>query len=332
MNAEEALTKANQSDFDKSNLEDMINSGSLLRLPWHFTDAMTEQTYNAKRGAEWATGPDQWVSIPWSLLWVAIIARHWNSLTWYAIGRSSLHFIITIGPVYLPYVLRTTRYTRYRNFIIAAAMLSYVLHPGGGLYRDAIMQNTAEHTGLEAVTLFIRLLIGSRTLFWLILVFGYKMPLELGIPINAACLLLINKLRPSQPFCDTMQNPTTRSLFHSIAGSVPLISAISIERPQIRAEADICNPLVHWMQVSIGFLLPSLYHLAEDYSARLAFAKWYYRRMTRRDKQVWRARKHSAFSPWPLVVMVFLSASTGLWFVFMSNQMLEPAAARYIDV
>lgn len=50
MNAEEALTKANQSDFDKSNLEDMINSGSLLRLPWHFTDAMTEQTYNAKRG------------------------------------------------------------------------------------------------------------------------------------------------------------------------------------------------------------------------------------------------------------------------------------------
>jgi hypothetical protein len=268
------------------------------------------------------------VAIPWSLVWVSIIARHWNNLTWYAIGRSSVHFFTTIGPVYLRHILGKGRYIRYRNFIIAAAMLSYVFHPGGGLYRDAVMQNTAEHTGLQAITLFIRLLIGSRTLFWLILVFGYKMPPELSIPINAACLLLINKLRPSQPFCNTMQTPTTSSLFYSIAGSLPLISAIPIERPQIRAGADICNPLVHWLQVTIGFLLPSLYHLAEDYSARLVFAKWYYRRMTRQDKRIWRARKHSAFSPWPLVAMVFLSASTGLWFVFMSNQMLNPTTAR----
>jgi hypothetical protein len=280
----------------------------------------------AKTGAQWAAGPDQWVSIPWTLLWISIIARHWQSLTWYAIARSSLHFTTTISPVYLTRALGTARYTKYRNFIIAAAMLSYVFHPGGGLYRDAVMQNTAEHTGVEAATLFIRLLIGSRTLFWLILVFGYKMPPELGIPINAACLLLINKLRPSQPFCTAMQNPTTASLFYSIAGSLPLISAISIERPQIRAGADICNPLVHWLQVTIGFLLPSLYHLAEDYSARLVFAKVYYRRMTRRDKDVWKTRKHSAFSPWPLVAMVFLGVSTGLWFVFMTDQMMTPAA------
>jgi len=284
--------------------------------------------FNPTTGAEWASGPDQWVSIPWSLLWVSIIARHWNALTWYAITRSSVHFIITIGPVYLPLALGKPRYTRYRNFIIVAAMLSYVFHPGGGLYRDAIMQNTAEHTGLEAFTLFIRLLIGSRTLFWLILVCGYKMVPELGIPINAACLLLINKLRPSQPFCDTMQNPTTMSLFSSIAGSLPLISVISIERPQLRVGADICNPLVHWLQVTLGFLLPSLYHLAEDYSARLDFAKWYYRRMTRTDQQIWMARHHSAFSPWPLVGMLFVSSSTGLWFVFMSNQMIKPVAAR----
>jgi hypothetical protein len=290
-------------------------------------------TFNAKiftqhTGAEWAAGRDQWVAIPWSLLWVSIIARHWNSLTWYAIARSFLHFIVTIGPAYLPLALGTSRYTRYRNFIIAAAMLSYVFHPGGGLYRDSIMKNTAEHTGLETLTLFIRLLIGSRTLFWLLLVFGYKMAPELGIPINAACLLLINKLRPSQPFCDIMQNPTTRSLFSSIAGSLPLISAISVSRPQLRAGADICNPLVHWLQVTLGFFLPSLYHLAEDYSARLDFAKGYYNRMVRKDQRVWAARQHSAFSPWPLVVMVFSSASTGLWFVFMSNQMINPAAAR----
>jgi hypothetical protein len=202
-------------------------------------------------------------------------------------------------------------------------MLSYVFHPGGGLYRDAIVN---EHVGgLEAITLFIRLLIGSRTLFWLILVFGYKMSPELGIPINAACLLLINKLRPTQPFCNAMQNASTISLFHSIAGSLPLLSAISIERPQIRAGADICNPLVQWLMMTVGFLLPSLYHLAEDYSARLVFAKLFYRRMTRRDKDVWKMRKHSAFSPWPLVAMAFLSVSTALWFVFMSNQMLTPA-------
>jgi hypothetical protein len=32
-----------------ANSEDMLNSNSILRLPWRFTDPLTEATYKAKR-------------------------------------------------------------------------------------------------------------------------------------------------------------------------------------------------------------------------------------------------------------------------------------------
>jgi hypothetical protein len=35
---------------EENNSEDMPNSVSVLRLPWRFTDAQTEHTYNEKRG------------------------------------------------------------------------------------------------------------------------------------------------------------------------------------------------------------------------------------------------------------------------------------------
>jgi len=54
---DQALTKVNQSNHicittvKQNTLEGMLNSGSLLRLPWRFSDPMTEQTYHSKQGA-----------------------------------------------------------------------------------------------------------------------------------------------------------------------------------------------------------------------------------------------------------------------------------------
>jgi hypothetical protein len=47
----EVLTKVNHSDLNtQTNPEDMVNLVSILRLPWRFTDKMTEHTYIEKRG------------------------------------------------------------------------------------------------------------------------------------------------------------------------------------------------------------------------------------------------------------------------------------------
>ena len=125
---------------------------------------------------EWSAGYDQWVALPWFMLWLAIIKRHWASLSSFSIARSSLHCAIICCPFYIPTLIGKERYKRYRSFIVAAAFISYILHPGGGLYRDAVMVNSNEHTGLDAINLFVRLVIGSRTLFWLLLIFGYELP------------------------------------------------------------------------------------------------------------------------------------------------------------
>ena len=273
-------------------------------------------------GAEWAAGPDQWVAFPWAMLWVAIIARHWSALTWYAILRSAFHFVVSCGPFYWRYIIGKEQYTKYRNFFVSAALISYVLHPGGGLYRDAVMLNAAEHTGLDAINLFVRLLIGSRTLFWLLLVFGYELPPLVGIPLNAICLLVMGRLRPSQPFCHTMQTPATKLIFHTIAANLPLISTISLEHPQLDAEADVCNPLIHWIQATLGFLLPACVHLAGDYTARLAFSRMRGNSLNPRDRYAWHRRQQSAFSPWPVAAMFYFSASSALWYGLMWRQML----------
>lgn len=329
---------------------------TLPRLPWAFADEATEHAFNNYRGetaapapqgrpagllaplthpcppprspapaaCEWARGADQWVAFPWFFLWVAIIARHWPSLTWPMLARSSAHCAVTCAPAYTRRLLGEARYLRYRSWIVAAALVSYTLHPGGGLYRDAVMINAAEHTGLDAINLFVRLLIGSRTLFWLILILGYDLPPAFGVPFNAACLAVMTRLRPSQPFCATMQTPATRPLFHTIAASLPLLSAVSVEHPALAPGADVCNPLVHWMQVTLGFLLPACVHLVGDYSARLAWARRRARALAPADRGEWARRGGSAFSPWALAAMLLSAASTTMWFGLMWGQMLPP--------
>lgn len=245
--------------------------------------------------------------------------------------RSSFHFIIICGPAYLPYVLGRRRYERNRTYFVIAALISYVLHPGGGLYRDAVMSNVAEHTGLDAFNLFVRLLIGSRTLFWLVLVFGYELPPEIGVPVNAACLLTMARLRPSEPFCATMQTAATRPLFHLIASSLPLVTSISLDHPQLAMEADICNPLLRWLQFSLAFLLPALVHMAGDYAARITFVRQHPQRMSPRDRAEWQAKLDASFTPWPVAGMLFVGIISVMWYAFIWPQML-PVGSHSLEL
>jgi hypothetical protein len=105
---------------------------------------------------------------------VAYIARtrplnlHSSYSDFMNLQRSPLQAIIS--PVYLTCVLGKQAYLRYRVAIIALALLSYTLHSGGGLYQDAVMTRDEQRGGdLAALTLFVRLLVGSCTLFWLVL-------------------------------------------------------------------------------------------------------------------------------------------------------------------
>ena len=58
--------------------------------------------------------------------------------------------------------------------------------PKQGLYRDGLM--TVDNTLLGAANLFVRLAVGSRTLFWLVLAFGYQLPPHLQV--GAGCCVL----------------------------------------------------------------------------------------------------------------------------------------------
>ena len=130
-------------------------------------------------------------------LWLSILRRHWHAMTAQAVMRSFCHFMVPgerspcvcqpprptqlatnaaacccrmqviISPSYLQLVLGRRAYLQHRVAIIGLALTSYVLHPGGGLYRDAMMQSPQD--SLAALSLFVRLLVGSRTLFWLVL-------------------------------------------------------------------------------------------------------------------------------------------------------------------
>lgn len=269
-------------------------------------------------GSAWSTGADQWVALPWSLLWVSIILRHWSYLSFNMIFRSFIHFIIIVAPAYVRHMLGKERYVGSRNFIVAAALFAYIYHPGGGLYRDAVMGNAAEHTGLTAAALFIRLLVGSRTLFWLILVFGYTLPPEIGIPLNAAAVATIMHLKPSEPFCATIQTPAARPFFHTIAASLPLFTILPFWRPELPPDIDICNPIVHWLQVAFGFVLPTCVQLAGDYVARREYAWRQPQRLTPQDRVAWSSRQPSASLPaYQLAALTFLSVSTALWHLLL---------------
>jgi hypothetical protein len=89
---------------------------------------------------------------------------------------------VIVSPSYLQFVLGKRAYLRHRTAIVCVALLAYVLHPGGGLYRDAVMALSQD--GLGALNLFVRLLVGSRTLFWLILRCGRAGACECGWVID----------------------------------------------------------------------------------------------------------------------------------------------------
>lgn len=128
------------------------------------------------------------------------------------------------------------------------ALAAYVFHPGGGLYRDAQMQGTASVL-LGAATLFVKLLVGSRTLFWMILSFGYPLPPRVGIPLHAGLGYLLMWLKPSAPFCRSLLSAESAPLFRTMAENIPLLS-VAPSHPSAPPEyADTCNSLVAWIQV-----------------------------------------------------------------------------------
>ena len=282
-------------------------------LPWRFSLESTESAYYATRSKAWI-GADQWVAVPWSLLWVTIIARHWFTLSARAILHSAMHFLVIIGPAYLRHIFGRQWYAQYRNIIIIAALLAYITHPGGGLYRDAIMENEAERTHLNALTMMVRLLVGSRMLFWLILVFGYELPPELGVPVNGLFLGCMIFLRPSIPFCRILETPLTSSLFRLIADNIPIITILPSGRLPVKQLNDVCNPLVLWIQVSLGFILPTSIQLASDIAARRHFARRRSDLLAPEERLKWSPRNPSATYPaWQLSVLLFTFASTGTW-------------------
>ena len=74
-------------------------------------------------------------------------------------------------------VLGPRRYLRWRLLIVPAALAAYAFHPGGGLYRDAVVAAQAGGAApslLSAASLGVRLLVASRAVFWGFLVWGYQ--------------------------------------------------------------------------------------------------------------------------------------------------------------
>jgi hypothetical protein len=93
-----------------------------------------------------------------------------------AVAKSFCHCMVIVSPSVTSRLLGGKAYARWRTPLVALALLSYVLHPGGGLYRDAIMvQAHSMHSSgrLAALGLLVRLLVGSRTPFWLVLRCGW---------------------------------------------------------------------------------------------------------------------------------------------------------------
>jgi hypothetical protein len=54
----------------------------------------------ADRAQTWAR-LDRAVVVPWTLLWVSIIKRHWHLLSYLAIVKSFCFFVVIISPSYL---------------------------------------------------------------------------------------------------------------------------------------------------------------------------------------------------------------------------------------
>ncbi|KAL4854525.1 O-methyltransferase MdmC [Chlorella vulgaris] len=289
-----------------------------------------ESVYQASSFGDNAVVLDRIVAAPWTALWLAILWRHWHALTAVAVFRSFLHYLAIISPVFLTRVLAKQTYLRYRVAIIALALLSYTLHPGGGLYRDAVMARDEQWGGnLAALTLFMRLLVGSRTLFWLVLryfmkLFGYRLPPQVMIPLHGALLAIKLIAKPSQPFCAVLQTPATQPLFEAIAANLPLFSLIPLDRPAIRAGADICNPLHTWVVVVLAWALPAAASLVSDFEARQRFVARCQSQVVGVDRERWLGKARGSCAPGAVAVLLWVHLATALWFLLMYRQMLPP--------
>eukprot|EP00890_Picochlorum_soloecismus_P001575 jgi/Picsp_1/2418/NSC_05879-R1_hypothetical protein CHLNCDRAFT_143565 [Chlorella variabilis] len=241
------------------------------KFPWCFPDEQVEQKYLKERYDDRILYSDVLVACVWGSLWLAIIARLRSSLSRLAIFRSFVHCFITIGPLYWTKLMNKLSYKRYRGIIIAASIVSYTLHPGGGLYRDAVTDNVTEHTGLGAIKLFVKALISSRMLFWQILLLGYSTNPRWTIPLNMVCLMTMSRMKPPDAFCKSLYDAGNGPLFRMIESHLPIISIIPMWSSDITNADELCRPLMNWFMISIGFMFVTCIQLALDYCSRAAF-------------------------------------------------------------
>jgi hypothetical protein len=294
------------------------------RLPWKFQDQDLENSFRREREIRWMHGHDKLIALPWALIWLTIIIVHRQSLSIGAIIRSAAHFAIIISPAYASRILGERRYLRFRCAIIACAISAYALHPGGGLARDSIEKQGREVGRLHAAALFARVLIGSRMLFWLILVGGYGMPLECAIPLNTAGIAFIALAKPSHRFCEALQTTATRAMFRSIAQTLPLLSVIPLPKTELAAEADVCNPLVLWMQISLGWIVPTAMQACGEIGARRNFLiRCAHERTSTRQRNAdtlqGLIRAHTS-SPGVVALLVSINTSMLLWNIMMWHE------------
>jgi len=241
------------------------------KFPWCFPDEETEQKYLEERYDDRVLYSDVLVACVWGSLWLAIIARLRSSLSRLAIFRSFVHCFVTIGPLYWTKLINKRTYKRFRGFIIAASIVSYTLHPGGGLYRDAVTENVTEHTGLGAIKLFVKVLISSRMLFWQILLLGYSANPRWTIPLNMMCLIAMSRMKPPDAFCKSLYDAGNGPLFRMIESHLPIISIIPMWPTEITNAVELCRPLMNWFMISIGFMFVTCIQLALDYCSRADF-------------------------------------------------------------
>ncbi|EFN56972.1 hypothetical protein CHLNCDRAFT_143565 [Chlorella variabilis] len=294
-------------------------------MPWLSFAPPLERAFIEERH-ESLSRLDKCVAVPWAALWLSILWRHWHAMTAQAVMRSFCHFMVIISPSYLQLVLGRRAYLQHRVAIIGLALTSYVLHPGGGLYRDAMMQSPQD--SLAALSLFVRLLVGSRTLFWLVLSFGYRLPPHTLVPLHGALLALKALLKPSQPFCAVLQTVDTQPLFQAIAINLPLVSLTPLDRPTIKPGADICNPLHAWIVFGLGLALPAAVSLVRDFEARQRFVRRHAAQLQGVDRERWLSKTQGSFAPAGLAALVWVHFMTALWYGLMYRQMQLPSSSE----
>lgn len=144
------------------------------------------------------------------------------------------------------------------------------------------------------------------------------MPLHIGVPVQVALGGLLMWLRPSQPLCAALETATNRPNFRLIAGCLPLLTLMPIGRPELPPSADICTPLIKWLQVGFGFLLTLTVRLCTELGARQRFAHRHTRRLPPKDRQRWLGTTAAVTGcPHAIAIMAYVHILTALWFALL---------------